>query len=140
LRPTATAHGKAALRRFVATADDRRLERTLGSPLGLRVLFRAFEAAYVAERAVGLTGDIDCELRTTSGRPRPWTVGLTPERAVARPGRSTRPLLTVKLGAADLVRMAAGELDPGSAVLDGRMDLEGDFALAMRLGELFGSA
>jgi putative sterol carrier protein len=44
----------------------------------------------------------------------------------------------VKLGVADFVRMAGRDLDPGKALLTGRMDLEGDLALAARLGEMFG--
>jgi hypothetical protein len=34
--------------------------------------------------------------------------------------------------------MAAQELDAGKALLTGRLDLEGDFSLAQRLGEMFG--
>jgi hypothetical protein len=37
-----------------------------------------------------------------------------------------------------VARFAAGELDPGRALLEGRLDLKGDFALATRLGEMFG--
>ena len=60
---------------------------------------------------------------------RPWTV---------RPGPATAPALTLKMALADFVRMAAGELDSGKALLTGRLDLEGDFSLARRLGEMFG--
>ena len=34
--------------------------------------------------------------------------------------------------------MAARDLDAGKALLTGRLDLEGDFSLAQRLGEMFG--
>jgi len=36
------------------------------------------------------------------------------------------------------VRLAGGDLDPGKALLTGRMDMEGDLAIAARLGEMFG--
>ena len=42
------------------------------------------------------------------------------------------------MGLADFLRMAAGDLDAGRALLTGRLDLEGDFSLAQRLGEMFG--
>jgi hypothetical protein len=42
------------------------------------------------------------------------------------------------MGVADFVRVAGRDLDAGKALLTGRMDLEGDFALAARLGEMFG--
>jgi putative sterol carrier protein len=38
------------------------------------------------------------------------------------------------------VRIAAGELDPARAMLDGRLEIEGDYAVAGRLGEMFGAA
>jgi putative sterol carrier protein len=37
------------------------------------------------------------------------------------------------------VRIAAGELDPARAMLDGKLVIEGDFAVAGRLGEMFGA-
>ena len=37
-----------------------------------------------------------------------------------------------------VARVAAGDLDPAKALLTGRMDLEGDFAVAIRLAAMFG--
>jgi putative sterol carrier protein len=34
--------------------------------------------------------------------------------------------------------MAAGELDPARAMFDGTLVVEGDFAVAARLGDMFG--
>ena len=36
------------------------------------------------------------------------------------------------------MRIAGDDLDPGTALLTGKMDMEGDLALAPRLGEMFG--
>jgi putative sterol carrier protein len=36
------------------------------------------------------------------------------------------------------MRVAAGEVNPAKAILDGDMDLEGDLGVAARLGEMFG--
>ena len=47
-------------------------------------------------------------------------------------------MLTLKMTVADFLRIAGQDLDPGAALLTGRLDLEGDFSLAMRLGEMFG--
>ena len=41
---------------------------------------------------------------------------------------------------ADFLRIAARQLDPGKALINGSMVLEGDFAVATRLGEMFGEA
>jgi putative sterol carrier protein len=67
-----------------------------------------------------------------------WTVALDPRRATVRPGPAADPALTLKLTVVDFLRMAAGDLDAGKALLTGRLDLAGDFSLAQRLGEMFG--
>jgi putative sterol carrier protein len=38
------------------------------------------------------------------------------------------------------VRIAAGDLDPMRAILDERLEVEGDFALAGRHDQMFGAA
>lgn len=138
LRRNAEARGRAAFAAWVKRSDDQRLERTVGSNRGLRVLFGVLQASLAPEHAVDFTGELCCELRTAAGELRPWTISIAPGRVEARPGVAVDPPLTVKLGIADFVRIAAGELDTGSALLTGRMDLQGDFSLAMRLGELLG--
>ncbi len=138
LRRAAEARGEAAFRAFVKRSDDRRLERTVGTNQGLRVLFGAMQSSFAPDRAGGFTGELCYELRTAGGDVRPWTLVITPDRAEARPGAGVDPRLTVRLTVADFVRIAGGDLDAGKALLTGRMDLEGDFALAARLGEMFG--
>ena len=70
-----------------------------------------------------------------------WVVQVTGSprpRASARPGRADDPRLKLSVPLADFVRMAARDLDPGKALMTGRLVLEGDFAIAARLGEMFG--
>jgi hypothetical protein len=128
--------GGTAIRRYVASAPDRRLERTLGSAAGQRLLLSAMARRFDPAAAEGFTGEIAFALRREDGRERVWTVAAGPGGATLRPGRG-EPALTVRASAADVVRMAAGELDAGGALLAGRLDLEGDFALATRLGAMF---
>jgi putative sterol carrier protein len=42
------------------------------------------------------------------------------------------------VGLADFVRIAGRDLEPGRALLTGRLEIEGDVAVATRLGEMFG--
>jgi len=130
--------GEALLKRFVRRSSDERLERTVGSDRGLRIVFAAMARAYRPDRAAGWTGDIRYELTDSRGRLRTWTVRCDASRARAREGAQPQPALTIKLGVADFARVAAGELNPAKALLSGRMDLEGDFAVAMRLAAMFG--
>jgi len=130
--------GEAIFRRFVRRSSDARLERTIGSRRGLRFVFGAMAKAYRPDRADGWSGDIRYELTDSRGMIRTWTVTCDASRARAREGAAADPVLTVKLGLADFVRLAARELDPAKALLSGRMDLEGDFGVAMRLAAMFG--
>jgi alkanesulfonate monooxygenase SsuD/methylene tetrahydromethanopterin reductase-like flavin-dependent oxidoreductase (luciferase family)/putative sterol carrier protein len=130
--------GERAFRAFVRRSDDRRLERTAGSSRGLKILFGAMSQAYEPDKAAGFNGELQYDLRRSDGEVVSWTVALGPERASVRPGTASAPALTLKLGLVDFVRMAGGDLDPGKALLTGRMDMEGDLAVAARLGEMFG--
>jgi alkanesulfonate monooxygenase SsuD/methylene tetrahydromethanopterin reductase-like flavin-dependent oxidoreductase (luciferase family)/putative sterol carrier protein len=130
--------GEAALGAFVRGAGDRRLERTLGSALGLRIVFSGMAQRFRPERAQGFAGDVQYELRGSDGRDRTWVVTVDGDRARARPGRSPQPRVTIGMELADFARLVGGDLDPLRAVLDGRMRIEGDFNVAARLGEMFG--
>src|SRR3954447_7076348 len=130
--------GERAFKAFVRRSDDRRLERTAGSGTGLKVLFGAMAQAYEPDKAGGFSGDLQYDLRRSNGELVSWTVTFGPEVATVRPGTADAPALTLKLGVVDFVRMAGGDLDPGKALLTGRLDMEGDLAIAARLGEMFG--
>ncbi len=138
LRRTLEARGEQAFQSFVRRAGDERLARTAGSAAGLKVLFAGMGRQFVAERAGGFTGDIQYNLRAADGTLRSWTVTVDGARAIARPGASDAAKLTLTLSVADFVRIAGRDLDPVKAVLTGRLELAGDFSVAMRLGEMFG--
>jgi putative sterol carrier protein len=132
--------GEALFQRFVRRSSDRRLERTVGSPRGLRFVFAQMTRAYRPERADGWTGDIRYELTRPGGATYTWTVTCDRDAARAREGAAPQPDLTIRLSVVDFLRIAARELDPAKALLSGRLDLEGDFAVAMRLAAMFGQA
>ncbi|MDX6732267.1 MAG: sterol transfer family, partial [Baekduia sp.] len=134
----AEARAEQALKAFVRRSTDRRLEQTVGSSLGLKAVFAGMERQYVPERAGGFAGDIQYDLRGADGRVRSWTVTVGPSAAQARPGASTDAKLKITVSVADFARIAGQDLDPVKAVLTGRLELAGDFAVAMRLGEMFG--
>jgi putative sterol carrier protein len=130
--------GEAIFQRFVKRSSDERLERTVGSERGLRLVFGAMAKAYRPDRAAGWTGDIRYELTDSRGAVRTWTVSCGATGARARESAEGYPTVTIKLSLADFVRLAGRDLDPAVALLTGRMDLEGDFGVAVKLGEMFG--
>ncbi|MDX6675233.1 MAG: hypothetical protein QOH11_2651 [Solirubrobacteraceae bacterium] len=133
--------GEAAFAAFVRHSDDRRIERIVGSDAGLRVLFGGMARRFVPEKANGFEGEIEYALSTTGGGVKSWVVDVTgPPRARAsvRPGPAGDARLKLSVALADFIRMAARDLDPGKALMTGRLVLEGDFAVATGLGEMFG--
>jgi len=90
------------------------------------------------DKANGFAGEIAYELRRADGRLSWWTVAVGSDGATVRPGPPSAPALTLRMTVSDFVRMAGRDLDPGKALLTGRMDMEGDLAVAARLGEMFG--
>src|SRR3954449_8135920 len=128
--------GEQAFAAFVRHSDDRRLERTLGSDLGLRVLFGGMAQRFRPDKAQGFTGEIQYEL-SANGTVKPWVVQVEGRRASARPGRAGDPRLTIRMDVADFLRIATRDLDPGKALMTGQLVLEGDFTVATRLGEMF---
>jgi hypothetical protein len=127
-----------ALRAAVLRSSDRRLEQVLGSRGGLRLLFAAMERAYVPGSLDGFTGEVGWDLRRGGGRTARWTLRVARGRAQAAPGAGGAPAVVVRTGVAELARIAVGQLDPMRALLAGDLDVEGDFTVASRLGELFG--
>jgi alkanesulfonate monooxygenase SsuD/methylene tetrahydromethanopterin reductase-like flavin-dependent oxidoreductase (luciferase family)/putative sterol carrier protein len=139
LRAVFAEHGEAAFGRFVRASGDRRLERTIGSDTGLRVLFGGMAQRFRPDRALGFTGEILYELRASDGRVKPWTIEIGRDTAKARPGPADDPRVTIRAGLADWVRIAGRDLNPGTALLTGRMQVDGDMLVATRLGEMFGA-
>ena len=130
----------AILGRFVRRADDRTLERLFANGPALRLIFGALARRFDASRAGGFAGELQCDLRATSGEVRSWTMRVEDGCARASRGSTDEPALVATLSTSDLVRLGAGELDAGRALLTGKLDVRGDFRLMMRIGAMFGGA
>jgi alkanesulfonate monooxygenase SsuD/methylene tetrahydromethanopterin reductase-like flavin-dependent oxidoreductase (luciferase family) len=129
--------GQAALAALVRGRSEEQLERLFGRGPALTVLFKGMERSFRPDRSGGFTGEIQYELGTADGTRR-WVVEIADGRASARPGSAADPALTVRAGLADFVRLAAREAYGPQLLLAGAIEIEGDFALAGRLSEMFG--
>jgi alkanesulfonate monooxygenase SsuD/methylene tetrahydromethanopterin reductase-like flavin-dependent oxidoreductase (luciferase family)/putative sterol carrier protein len=129
---------EAIFRRAVRGRSDAYLERVFGSGPAQRMLFRGMERSFAPERARGFSGDLQYELSGRNG-PRLWTLRVTGHGATAHPGpATTAPAVIMRMPLTTFVRVAAGQDDPGHALMDGRLQIEGDIAVASRIGEMFG--
>ena len=131
--------GLTALRAFVRRSGDRGLEHTLGSRRGLARIFDGAAARFDPQRSDGFSGELQFDLRRATGAIDHWVITVAHDRATARPGTTEGPALTAQLSVADAIRILAGDLDAGAAILEGRLDLLGDFGVAMGLGRMFGA-
>jgi alkanesulfonate monooxygenase SsuD/methylene tetrahydromethanopterin reductase-like flavin-dependent oxidoreductase (luciferase family)/putative sterol carrier protein len=127
------------LRSAMRRIPDRSLERTVGSDVALRLLFTGMAWRFQPERSGGFQGELEYVLGRSGGDAAVWTVVVQDGRARAERRPARKPALTVRLALTDMIRVAAGELDLGVALFDGRLRLEGDLALATRLGPMFGA-
>jgi putative sterol carrier protein len=139
LAERARAVAESAFGSFVSGRSDEQLDTLMGAGPGLRLLFKAMETSFDPESTRGFSGTIQYSLRSSRG-PRPWNVTVSSSGAVAAPGEAESPAVTLHADVPVFVRIAAGQLDPARAMLEGKLDVDGDLAVASRLGEMFGGA
>jgi alkanesulfonate monooxygenase SsuD/methylene tetrahydromethanopterin reductase-like flavin-dependent oxidoreductase (luciferase family) len=136
-RELAARAGEAAFERLVRGRSDEQLHRLFDRGPGLAVIFKGMERAFVPERARGFEGEITYVLRGRDG-PRSWTMAIGDGRAAAQRGEAAEPAVTFRASVPDFVRLAAREAFAPKLLLEGALVIEGDFALAGRLPEMFG--
>jgi alkanesulfonate monooxygenase SsuD/methylene tetrahydromethanopterin reductase-like flavin-dependent oxidoreductase (luciferase family) len=136
-RELAARAGETAFARLVRGRSDEQLHRFFDRGPGLTVIFKGMERAFVPERARGFEGEVTYVLRGRDG-PRNWTMAIGEGRAAARRGGAAEPAVTFRASVPDFVRLAAREAFAPKLLLEGALVIEGDFALAGRLPEMFG--
>jgi putative sterol carrier protein len=129
------------LARLVGSWSDPQLEQRFGSNLGQRAIFEGMARSFVPDAAAGFAGELEYELTrpATGAPPIRWTIEIADGRARARPGAAAAPRLSVTMSLADFMRVATGAADAVVLVLSGRASVRGDFGLAARLPEMFGT-
>jgi alkanesulfonate monooxygenase SsuD/methylene tetrahydromethanopterin reductase-like flavin-dependent oxidoreductase (luciferase family) len=130
--------GELGLAALVRDRSDDQLHRLFDRGPGIPIIFRGMERSFLPEKARGFEGEILYELRGRDG-PRSWTVRIGEDRAAARRGAAADPAVTLRISIPDFVRVAAREAFPPKLLLEGALVVEGDFAVAGRLGEMFGA-
>ncbi|RFU43455.1 LLM class flavin-dependent oxidoreductase [Actinomadura logoneensis] len=122
---------------IVHNASDEAIERRFG-PRAQRVFFGAMARAFDPSMSGGFEGDIDFRLTSADGSAAVWTMAIADGRAHARPGPSRSPAVTLTASVPDFLRVLAGDANPASLLMDGRLKVRGDFELAPRLSGMFG--
>ncbi|MCD6727550.1 MAG: SCP2 sterol-binding domain-containing protein [Solirubrobacteraceae bacterium] len=121
-------------------ASDATIERLLGSRRGQAFLMRALARRFDPGQARGFVGELQIDLRAAGGSASSWTIVAGERAARSRRGPAARPAATVAVATVDLVRVALRQADADRLLLDGRLDLAGDWRVASRIGAMFGRA
>lgn len=135
LRDAARRRFRQGFYRLVHGRSDAQIERRFG-PAAQRAFFAGMARAYDPSASGGFTGELEFRLTRAGGQTTTWTVRVG--RARARQGPAQDPSLTLTVATADFLRILAGDANPASLLMDGRLRLRGDVELAPRLSEMFG--
>jgi hypothetical protein len=123
----------------IAHLHDRVLELTVGSRLGVRVIFAGMSRQFVPSAAEGFEGSICYELRRHDGAIiEGWALNITASTASASFGFPVDPAVTLKLTVGDFVRFSMGAVSPVTLLTEERLKLEGDLTVAAKLAPMFG--
>jgi len=132
-----SARAESPLAPFVRGKSDEELSEAFGSDDAVQMIFAGMQAAFVPARAEGFSGAIQYELEV-NGSVHTWAMTITDGTARATPGRADAPKLIVRSTLPVFLRVAAGEMNGGLALMEGKIALKGDLGIAARLGEMFG--
>jgi putative sterol carrier protein len=135
--PTGDGRPESPLAPFVRGKSDEEIMQTFGSDDAIAMFFNGMQAAFVPERAQGFNGTIQYELEV-DGSVHRWSMTVADGTAKAEPGVADAPTLTVHTTLPTFLRVAAGEMNGGLALMEGKVRLKGDLGVAARLGEMFG--
>lgn len=129
---------RSGIARMVAGVCDDRLESFVGRRAVQRVLFTGMAYSYDPSVAPKFAGTVCYELRPARGGPQSWTIEVRDGQATAREGAAPDPAVLVRISVVDFARLAAGSVAPMKLLLEERITIEGDPAVALRVSEMFG--
>lgn len=98
-------------------------------------IFAQMPEAFLADKAGDLNATFQFDLSGEGGGD--WAVTIANGQCSVVEGKSEKADVTVSMAADDFVKMISGELQPLVAFMQGKVKLQGDMNLAMKLQELF---
>jgi putative sterol carrier protein len=121
---------------MVRGRDDRQLNRLMGFRAVQHLIFKGMQRAFHPERAGGFAAEVQYELKGSTAVSS-WLLRIADGQVKATPGRATNPLLTFRMTLPTFARIAAGELNAVTAMLEHRLEVDGDVKKLAKFSELF---
>ena len=98
-------------------------------------IFAQMPEAFLAEKAGDLSATYQFNLSGEEGGD--WAVTVAGGACTVVEGQAEKPNVTISMDADDFVKMISGDLQPVVAFMQGKIKLQGDTSLALKLQELF---
>jgi alkanesulfonate monooxygenase SsuD/methylene tetrahydromethanopterin reductase-like flavin-dependent oxidoreductase (luciferase family)/putative sterol carrier protein len=105
----------------------------------LELIVHGMADQFQPQYARGFTGDIQYVF-DGAGDEFSYFVRVDDSSASAHEGRAEAPAVTITMTVPTYLRIVAGETNGAVAMMEGKIGLEGDTKLAIRLGEMFGQS
>ena len=103
----------------------------------VKEVFEAMAGKSLPEQAGDLEGTIQFDLSGEGGGQ--WYATITNRQVVVSQGVTANPRLTFNASGSDYLAIINGDLNPVNAFMQGKVRVQGDVALAMKLQSLFGN-
>ena len=105
-------------------------------PLTVADLMERMPGAIIPEKAAGVNSVI--HFKFSGAEPGEWNAVIKDGKAeVARGIPHSKPNMTLMADSSDFVKLFTGEMDPMKAFMQGKVKLQGDMNLAMKLMQMF---
>jgi putative sterol carrier protein len=103
--------------------------------LNAKQLIDQLVADFPPDKAAGLDADVQVNLTGEGGGN--WIIKFAGGKVSGAEGKAVSPRLTVTTSLADISAIAEGKLDGMAAFMQGKVKLDGDVGLAMRMVSMF---
>ncbi len=78
------------------------------------------------------------QFKVTGAAPTDWTIDLNTVPGIVNRSKADKPDVTFTIEDEHLMRVTEGKLDIQTAFIQGRLKIDGDFTMAMKLGKILG--
>lgn len=92
---------------------------------------------FVADKAQGVNAVIQFDLSGDNGGQ--FWLEIVDGQITSHEGTAENPKMTLKASADDYFSVATGKLNPMQAFMSGKIKIQGDMGLAMKMQQMFGS-